>query len=344
MSNKWFIFSNRHCEQYPTASGPTTNNRLAEIPRFCSPCDEKLNIFNSDEAHISETHTIPTQYLTHNIPVWFACSLVALPRAFDGMSGRQRSLSNLIPISCVDTSSIQCVTPVQSRIVHLSISLPSLFLSNTRSLINKIEDLEVVINENNADIVCITETWLTGSIPDSVVEIKGFALVRKDRQGDRRGGGVCPYIKSSIGFSTIDELSNSPFETLWLYLRPNRLPRGFSCLIFGVNYHPPLEDDIKFTEHLISSLDFALIKYHKAGIMLICDFNRLNYRHICNHFNLRQIVKNPKCGGAILDLVFTNLSHNYNNPEILPGIGLSDHNYLIIRPSVVVQKVKAESI
>ena len=78
--------------------------------------------------------------------------------------------------------------------------------------------------------------------------------------------------------------------------------------------------------------------------MLAGDFNRLNYHHICNHFNLRQIVKNPTRGRANLDLVFTNLSHNYNNPEILPGVGLSDHNSLIIRPSVVVQKVKSESI
>ena len=62
------------------------------------------------------------------------------------------------------------------------------------------------------------ETWLTDSIADSVVEMNGFALVRKDRHSDRRGGGVCAYIKSSIGFSTIDELDNSPFESLWLYL------------------------------------------------------------------------------------------------------------------------------
>ena len=177
---------------------------------------------------------------------------------------------------------------MQRTFAHLSTSLPSLFLSNTRSLVNKIEDLEVVINENNADIVCITETWLTNNIPDSVVEMKEFSLVRKDRGDDRRGGGVCAYINSSIGFTTIDELNNSSFESLWLYLRPNRLPRGFSCLIIGVIYHPPLEDDTNFTEHLISSLDSALIKYPNAGIMLVGDFNRLNYRHICNHFNLRQ--------------------------------------------------------
>ena len=117
---------------------------------------------------------------------------------------------------------------------YLKSSLPSLFLSNTRSLVNKIEDLEVVINQTDADIVCITETWLTNSIYNSVVDIKDYTLVRKDRRADKRGGGVCAYIKSSIGFITIDELNDSPFECLWLYLRPNRLPRGFSCLIIGI--------------------------------------------------------------------------------------------------------------
>ena len=69
-------------------------------------------------------------------------------------------------------------------------SLPSLFLSNTRSLVNKIEDLEVVINQNDVDIVCITETWLTNNISNSVVDIRDYTLIRNDRSADTRGGGV----------------------------------------------------------------------------------------------------------------------------------------------------------
>ena len=153
------------------------------------------------------------------------------------------------------------------------------------------------------DIACITETWLTNNIPNSVVNISDHTLVRKDRNLDKRGGSVCAYIKSSIGFTTIDELNASSFETLWIYVRPNRLPRGFSCLIIGIIYHPPQDDDASFTEHLISSLDTALNKYPNAGIMLVGDFNRLNYRVISNHFNLRQTVKNPTRGAAILDLI-----------------------------------------
>ena len=219
-----------------------------------------------------------------------------------------------------------------------------MFLSNTRSVVNNLEDLEVVINENHVDIACITETWLPNNISNSFIEIENYSLVRKDRSVEKRGGVVCAYIKSSIGFKPIDELNDSLFESLWLYLRPNRLPRGFSCLIIGIIYHPPQEDDSLFTEHLISSLDIGLTKHPNAGIMLVGDFNHFSYWHICNHFNLRQMVKNPTRGDAILDLIFTNLLHRCNSPEILPGIGLSDHNSVIIRPVKSIRKMKAELV
>ena len=56
------------------------------------------------------------------------------------------------------------------------------------------------------------------------------------------------------------------------------------------------------------------------------------------------MVKNPTRGDATLDLIFTNLHHRYNSPEILPGIGLSDHNSVIIRPVKSVRKMKAELV
>ncbi|CAB3996239.1 Hypothetical predicted protein [Paramuricea clavata] len=77
--------------------------------------------------------------------------------------------------------------------------------------------------------------------------------------------------------------------------------------------------------------------------MLVGDFNRLDYSFLYNP-NLQQIVKNPTCGNAILDLIFTNLSRFYSVPEILPGIGLSDHNSLITRPSTITKKARAEKV
>ena len=92
---------------------------------------------------------------------------------------RRRNLNNLLLLN----HNVQSVhfTPQNEKS-----SLPSFFLSNTRSLVNKIEDLEVVLNQNHVDIACITETWLTNNIPNSVVNISDYTLVRKDRNLDKR--------------------------------------------------------------------------------------------------------------------------------------------------------------
>ena len=160
----------------------------------------------------------------------------------------------------------------------------------------------------------------------------------------KRGGGVCAFIKSSIGFTIIEELDNPLFECLWLYLRPPRLPRGFSCIIICIIYHPPLDDEAGLAEYLISSMDSVLDKNPNAGIFLVGDFNRFNFRILSNNFNLRQLVKAPTRGSATLDLILTNLFEHYSKRDILAGIGLSDHKSIFIRPLMHVKKRKAKVV
>ena len=59
--------------------------------------------------------------------------------------------------------------------------MPRLLLSNVRSLIPKIYELEVVANDNDANMICITETWLTPDIPESALSFSNFVLFGKDR-------------------------------------------------------------------------------------------------------------------------------------------------------------------
>jgi hypothetical protein len=58
--------------------------------------------------------------------------------------------------------------------------IPTIFVSNIRSIAPKIDELECVVNQNDSDIVCITETWLSDEIPDNAVAMHGFTLFRKD--------------------------------------------------------------------------------------------------------------------------------------------------------------------
>lgn len=60
---------------------------------------------------------------------------------------------------------------------------------NIRSLLNKVRDLEEYILLYKIDVLAVSETWLSGLIPDNDVRIQGFVCVRSDRAG-RVGGSV----------------------------------------------------------------------------------------------------------------------------------------------------------
>ncbi|KAK0142423.1 hypothetical protein N1851_019868 [Merluccius polli] len=67
-------------------------------------------------------------------------------------------------------------------------SLPSLFITNARSLPNKIEELELTIstqkNIQDCCVMVITETWLTPTIPAETIKLAGRIAHRADRTPD----------------------------------------------------------------------------------------------------------------------------------------------------------------
>ena len=52
--------------------------------------------------------------------------------------------------------------------------LPTLLVTNVRSLFQKIDDLQSIAEINQVDIICITESWLTLSCPDSTISLTNF--------------------------------------------------------------------------------------------------------------------------------------------------------------------------
>ena len=92
--------------------------------------------------------------------------------------------------------------------------LPSVLLCNVRAIANKIDELECVCNLNSADVVCVTETWLTDTIPHSAVSMKNYVLFRRDRP--THPGGIAAYINCDIpcqivSTPTLDRFHLSPF-------------------------------------------------------------------------------------------------------------------------------------
>ena len=104
-------------------------------------------------------------------------------------------------------------------------NLRKLLFTNPRSIVSKINELDEIIKLNNISLICITESWLTGNIPESCVTLEGFTTDRSDREG-RKGGGICAWIKTDTTSSEVSRHLCDDYESLWLRARPARLPRA----------------------------------------------------------------------------------------------------------------------
>lgn len=116
---------------------------------------------------------------------------------------------------------------------------------NARSILPKLDELKIVAEENNPDVVCITESWLCQEISNVEVSVPGYLLYRHDR--DRHGGGVLMYIKEYLHVKSLPPCPDLEIFTLFLYNGNNRV-----CLtVFTVPQVPQLRYSARFVLILI---------------------------------------------------------------------------------------------
>ena len=216
---------------------------------------------------------------------------------------------------------------------RLSYDFPTFFLSNTRLMANKLDEISVTITNNKCDIAIITESRLSSNITNDLIKIPGFSCIRKDRCDDQRGGGLCTYIRNTLDFLELKDLSHPDIESQWFLIKPKRLPRGIDAIVIASVYHPPQNNDLTLRNHLFESLDNALTNFPNAGIVLLGDFNQFKPGSLTSSFNLKQVVKRPTRGKNILDKIYTTLSKHYIDAIILPCIGQSDHQSVLLNPT-----------
>ena len=99
-----------------------------------------------------------------------------------------------------------------------------------------------------------------------------------------------------------------------------------SVMVFAVYSPPDSQHEDLLRHHIICSVDQLLTRKPCSGILLLGDFNKVDIAPICNGNNIVQIVNKPIRQNAILDLIITNFSDQYQCPAVSAPIGLSDHN------------------
>ena len=144
--------------------------------------------------------------------------------------------------------------------------------------------------------------------------------------------GVCTFIKDNTNFNVLNDLQDESFEALWIKLRPDHLPRGYSCIVLGTIYHPPRANNSAILEYLWKCLSTIESRFSNCGLLIVGDFNRLKTKRLQNSFGLKQIVNFPIRGKGFLDWDFSNLAESYKDPIQRPSHGLSDHMSVELQP------------
>ena len=230
--------------------------------------------------------------------------------------------------------------------------LPTIGVTNYRSLSPKIKNVTTDILERDLSIVLSSETWQQNSNKklkleiERMCELDGLDFISCPRPSSKRGGG-CAVIVNRKSF-TVDKLAVDiphKLEVVWCLVRPRVILKEmrYKEYIACAYYSPPnYKKNEKLVQHIISQMHSFLVKYPRAGYVCGGDRNKMDTSLIENALpKCRQIVtkytyKNRK----IHDVILTNMSTLYAVPYICPAVQVdvpgqgvpSDHDMAVAVP------------
>ncbi len=219
--------------------------------------------------------------------------------------------------------------------------LPSILLANVQSLENKMDDLRARISFQrdirDCNIFCLTETWLTPSVPDTAVTPSdNFSVLRMDRSaeaGKNKGGGVCFFINKKWcdprNISILSRSCSPHLEHLSIICRPFYLPREFTSILVSAVYIPPQADTSVALSNLHDEISGYVNKHPDAACIITGDFNKANLKKVLPNFH--QHISCPTRGLNTLDHCYTPLNNAYK-AHSLPAFGKSDHVAIFLTP------------
>lgn len=213
-----------------------------------------------------------------------------------------------------------------------------MLVANARSVINKREELTSLVDNCNASIIALTETWLHSHVQDcEIFDLSRFRMFRCDRTA-RQGGGVLLATSKSLQCHHVNIQSDLEVVCACVDVCHRKIT-------IVVCYRPPSYPPT-FVAELHDVLNTLTLRHPSNPIILMGDFNFPNicwdtdpprcnpfssqckeFLDLCSLFSLTQLVVEPtrisNNAANILDLIFCSHPDIVANVACIPG--LSDH-------------------
>lgn len=214
-------------------------------------------------------------------------------------------------------------------------ALPSLFLTNARSITHKMDELELQMVTmsfvRNCSIIFVTESWLHLLIPNAAVELAERTLHQQDKNRDLgRGGGLCVYMHNEwcCNSRIIDTYCSTDLEVLAVSCRPFYLPREFTVVVAIAVYIPPDANVSAALSLLLNTINKQQLT-HPNRVFIVAGFQAC-LKTVLPKFV--QYVNFATRGENTLDNVYSNIKHAYKAAP-LPHLAGSDHLCMSFTPT-----------
>ena len=208
----------------------------------------------------------------------------------------------------------------------------------------RLEELGLVCSTLNVAVLICTESKLSQTIPNNLLQINGYhEPIRHDR--NRFGGGCIIYISNSLTFKHQIQLQSNKFEHLWVDVRTKDKLYAINAL-----YRPPIENPESHSEFMEETeIILARLSTYNADNKVIasdlnfgntyCKFPILAPKPLDNSapdlfsgFGFTQLIDIPTRVTAdtisLIDLIFTFNTDNIQSFGTLPRI--ADHEGVFV--------------
>ena len=233
-----------------------------------------------------------------------------------------------------------------------SCQLPTIGVTNYRSLGPKVKNVTTDILERELDIVLSSETWQQSSNNrlkleiERMFELEGLDFISCPRPSSKRGGG-CAVIVNRRKFTSEKFTVSVPhkLEVLWCLVRPKEVSKEMKYkeyIVCAYYSAPNYKKNGKLVQHLISQMHSFLTKYPRAGFYCGGDRNRMDTHLIENALPkcIQIVTKFTYKNRKIHDVIMTNMSTLYSVPYVCPAVQVdvpgqgvpSDHDMAVAVP------------
>ena len=185
------------------------------------------------------------------------------------------------------------------------------------------------IVSNNVDVLCIAETKLDESFPDSEFYLQGYRRPYRLNVSDT-SGGLLVYVNSAIPSRPLSSLSK-PKDMQVLLIELNL--RHHKWLLITIYRHH--SQNLK---HFLTNLSL-LVEYYSEryeSVVILGDFNGTptsdELVNFMSALSLHSLINTPTCfksvDGSCINLILTNKKHSFQKTQSFET-GLSDHHHMI---------------